>query len=266
MIKIRHFDILFIRHIFFFINQLFKIFKDAKPYYSSTRNKILTLIYTLIVEPYIEFFKSKITKTKKQTFKFKISENLSVYGYSLMPNVNIDTIDFIEFKKNDNELLTFHKLNFDIAKKFAEKNGFHDLAKDYFKNDTMNFVIDSWSSKPSEHAFGTSMWHQDRPGKENFKIFIYLNDVDLNTGPHKYAVGSHKPRTSRFLPLFRYSDKAVKKYYNEIVFTGEKGKCFAVDTRGLHRGTPSKHTRVILSFLYYTGPILWEERNIRIKI
>ena len=268
MIKKSHFDIFFVRHLFFFIYQSFLIFKNPKAYYFGSKSKILSALYLYIVDPYVKFLKFKFIKDKKLTFKLKTSENLNAYGYSSMPKVNIETIDFIEYENNEKEIFTFNKINFNLATKFAEKNGYHALAKDYLKTNTVNFTIDSWNTKPFEVEFGNTMWHQDRAGYEILKIFIYLSDTDSESGPHRFVVGSHKPSTLRFLPLVRYKDEDVKKYYNEVIeFKGDKGTCFAENTRGLHRGTPpKKRARSILEFIYYTAPILCDKESIKLNL
>ena len=69
----------------------------------------------------------------------------------------------------------------------------------------------------------------------------------------------------RFVPQFRYKDKAIKNYFkiqNIIEIFGKAGTCFVEDTTGFHRGSKPKDdsNRSILCFTYFTGP-LHQESN-----
>jgi hypothetical protein len=185
-----------------------------------------------------------------------------------MPKISMSSIDFVKFETNSDKLITYNKIDFNLGLRFAEKNSFHKITRDYFKEDYSNFTIVSWNTKPFNEAFGATNWHQDRDGYKVLKFFIYLSDVNHETGPHRFVSKSHKNQFLRFLPLARYEESDIKKYYNDIVeFIGEKGTCFAENTRGLHRGTPPKlKTRSILQFEYYTGPIRWTEETININL
>jgi len=263
------FDVFLIRHIYFIIRQTILCIANSKKYfYNKNSYKIFSQLYLFIIHPYLNFYLSKFKKKHPNVFKLKISENLDKLGFSYLPKIDLTTIDFIKFNKQKNRIFKFHEINFEKAFKFAEKNGFHKLAKDYLGQSKVNFDVMAWNTLPFDKEFATTTWHQDRDGFKLLKIFIYLDDTDADSGPHKFAIGSHKPQTLRFLPLIRYKDHDVKKYYNSFIeYTGKKGTCFAEDTRGLHRGTPPKRNeRSILQFVYYIAPIRWTRQAVEIQI
>ena len=268
MIKKKLLNNLIIRHFFFIFSQIFKILKYRQEGLSEKKFLFLLKLNLLLFEPYYLHLKKIIIKEKKYFFKLKITENIDQNGYSMMPKIDTNSIDFIKFNDNNDRLITYNKIDLKLGLKFAENNGFHKITRDYFKEDFSNFTIVSWNTKSFEEEFGSTSWHQDRDGFKILKFFIYLDDVNQEAGPHQFICKSHKNQFLRFLPLLRYEDSEIKKYYSDIVeFTGEKGMCFAENTRGLHRGTPpKKKIRSILQFEYYTGPIKWTEDTINIKL
>jgi len=104
------------------------------------------------------------------------------------------------------------------------------------------------------------LWHKDRDGIKLVKIFIYLTDVNIDCGAHFFILGSHKKKPLRFVPQFRYKDRAIKNNFNIeniIEIVGKAGTCFVEDTSGFHRASRPKNgnNRSIISFTYFTGPL-----------
>ena len=97
------------------------------------------------------------------------------------------------------------------------------IVKEYFKEDVCNFTSTSWNTRPFKEAKGITKFHQDRDGYKILKIFIYLNDTFETSGPHVFAVGSHRKKILKFIPQYRYDDNEVKKHYKELkTFCGKK--------------------------------------------
>jgi hypothetical protein len=101
---------------------------------------------------------------------------------------------------------------------------------------------ESWFSFPVEKIEKASAknWHWDCDGIKWLKVFVYLNDVTTENGPHAFVAGSHRKwkvnnKTSRVT-----EHQVVKAYGNIAVknFTALKGTVIFEDTRGFHRGTP----------------------------
>ena len=109
----------------------------------------------------------------------------------------------------------------------------------------------SWFSFPVKKVSKGSAknWHWDCDGIKWLKIFVYINDVNLDNGPHAFVSGSHQnwlvndrsSRVSEEKILDAYGQHAIK------IFTAPRGTVIFEDTRGFHRGTPllSNHRLVL---------------------
>lgn len=112
----------------------------------------------------------------------------------------------------------------------------------------MNMIV-AWKTKPGLNTENLSsdamMYHFDSDHNRFIKVFIYLDDVNEETGPHSYA-----PRTSlnyrRNLPdAFkqdgRLEDALLKRHgiITQEIY-GKKGTVIFADTHNLHKGTPVK--------------------------
>ena len=97
----------------------------------------------------------------------------------------------------------------------------------------------------SSNAIGSQRWHRDPEDKKLCKVFVYLTDVDENSGPFIYIPGStyglrlgrlfpQKPPFG-FYPKERMVEKIVKREDIKIL-TGKAGTVIFADTAGLHKG------------------------------
>lgn len=110
----------------------------------------------------------------------------------------------------------------------------------------------AFSDKPSSEA--AQLFHFDMSQIKFLKIFMYLTDVDENSGPHSYVLGSHRRAPRALLADRRYADDEIRQYFpNDRILSvaGPAGSIFAEDTRGFHKGTPLRRGhRLILQLLY----------------
>ncbi len=74
---------------------------------------------------------------------------------------------------------------------------------------TISTIAVRWSTPEAKAANITQQFHRDYDDWRFLKFFVYLNDVDLESGPHTYALGSHL-HTARLLAR-PYSDEQVEK-------------------------------------------------------
>jgi len=114
-----------------------------------------------------------------------------------------------------------------------------------------------WSFSGHENSEEAENFHRDVDDWKFVKFFIYLTDVDLQSGPHTYvqkSINSH-----RHLPIKRYSDTEIEKYFgkeNIKIMTGKKGSAFMEDTFGFHKGQLAKEDRrLVLQVQYSINPI-----------
>jgi hypothetical protein len=95
-------------------------------------------------------------------------------------------------------------------------------------------------------------FHRDSEDWRYFKVLVYLTDVGPDDGPHVYVRGTHQTRAPVRLKL--QSDGEVSREYGEdrlITAIGERGFGFAVDTAGVHKGTPpTARPRLMLQIQY----------------
>jgi hypothetical protein len=98
----------------------------------------------------------------------------------------------------------------------------------------------------------SSDWHYDKGSLSFLKMFIYLNDVSVDSGPHAYITQSHDAQRVRNAVDERFSDDdparelaSVSRWsdadanvlfpMDQIVHTGPAGLAILEDTRGFHR-------------------------------
>lgn len=261
-LKKDNFDYFFLRHVIFFYGEL-KATLLNDDYFSHKKFKKLRRFFMRYVSNYFESFLYLFFKKNKNLNSS--SSNLKKYGYEILLPINTSEIDFIEETKQVETSVIAHKnIDLDRGNAFALKKGFHQMAFNYFQEDSCFFEIAAWdtTSFSDREKLQNSYWHRDRDGFKVLKIFVYLDDVTENCGPHEYASYSNNIKPIKFVPQIRYQDKNVRNYFNEFkIFVGKKGMCFVVDTTGIHRANPPEKNkkRSVLQFVYYTGSIFWDK-------
>lgn len=102
-------------------------------------------------------------------------------------------------------------------------------------------------------------FHWDNDFSKFLKLYIYLSDVDINSGPHVFVTGTHKQKNFKHKLHRPYSDDDIYSTYTKVKsFLGNKGSSFFVDSYGLHKGeTPKKNNRIMLNIHYGKGKLLY---------
>jgi len=132
----------------------------------------------------------------------------------------------------------------------------------------MKTVVVNSRSVPTQ----SQLWHRDPDDKKLCKVFIYLNDVDEETGPFCYiAESQYGGKLNSLFPQLRpYSPGSGRIVDQEVeeavppenikVCTGRAGTMIFADTAGLHKGGYStKHSRsmalgAFMSWVPFTRP------------
>lgn len=126
----------------------------------------------------------------------------------------------------------------DSISEIAESKEILDLVSLYLGCDPIIDNISLWWSFPTnEDAKEAEFFHRDFDSPKFLKLFIYLTNVDLNSGPHSYVLGSHK--INKKIYNRRFTEEEVLSCFNkknEIKILGSEGKIFLADTFGMHRG------------------------------
>jgi len=110
----------------------------------------------------------------------------------------------------------------------------------------------------------TQLFHYDASHPAFIKFFIYLTDVDSDTGPHCVVPATHRPGIAGWklrLGPRRIGDDAIERAYpgaaRELV--GPKGMVIAEDTRAFHKGKqPRRGCRFLLE-LYFVNVVVGQE-------
>jgi hypothetical protein len=116
--------------------------------------------------------------------------------------------------------------------------------------------LTNYSKIPDAQA--ATMWHFDMDRIKWLKIFIYLNDVTEENGPHSFVEGSHLsgniPSELLQYGYARLTDEMIEKNYPKekiLSFKAKKGTIIFEDTRGLHKGMPAlKGHRLLLQLQF----------------
>jgi len=91
------------------------------------------------------------------------------------------------------------------------------------------------------------------------KLFVYLTDVEADTGPHVYVRGSHKnglaaAKAFRARGYERIDDEEIIAAFGKdalVEIVGKRGTVFVADTRGFHKGKfPTAGDRLLTQLIY----------------
>lgn len=123
-----------------------------------------------------------------------------------------------------------------------------------------------WSTPVGKVHYGpdasAQLFHQDNEFLSFVKVFIYLNDVSIDNGPHRLVSGSHLDFQDLFPNRNDPSDRLSEDQVAERVdprrvraLAGKAGTVIAVDTTAFHAGSPVRSGyRAMLQFEYASSP------------
>ena len=142
-----------------------------------------------------------------------------------------------------------------------------DIARRYLNAKPIVICTRLWWSFPATSYDETTLklasqnrFHFDMNDWRSLKFYFYLTDVDYETGPHVYVLGSHRRKRIRDqLTLFvGKSASAIERYYGSariVSIEGRAGDGFAEDPFGFHMGTVAhRRSRLILEVEYGVSP------------
>lgn len=125
------------------------------------------------------------------------------------------------------------------------------LAKYLGSNFKCTNVAAWWTFGNNNEPEEAELFHRDLDNILWLKVFIYLTDVDIYSGPHAYIKGSH--RSFKRLTFKRFSDTEANNIFGKTIYhTGNKGTLIIEDTFGLHKGQhiTENCNRLILQLQY----------------
>ena len=102
---------------------------------------------------------------------------------------------------------------------------------------------------PNNKPFEAENFHRDRDSSQFLKWFVYLTNVDENSGPHEFVPDSLN--SDLFTKGGRYQDSEIYSNFKTRKFIGETGTNFLENTYGLHRGfKPKEKERLLFQVRY----------------
>lgn len=114
-----------------------------------------------------------------------------------------------------------------------------------------------WSYPGHDKPQEAENFHRDVDDLRFIKLFIYLTDVDMKSGPHVFIPKSHNHMGYR--KIRRYTDQEIERDFGKDgikYFTGKQGTAFLENTFGLHKGQlPHSKRRLLFQAQYSLHPI-----------
>ena len=110
-----------------------------------------------------------------------------------------------------------------------------------------------WSYATGMGAQQAENFHRDVDDWRFVKLFVYLTDVTLGSGPHKYVL--HSAPQNKLTEIRRLEDEEVAQSFgqeNIRTMTATAGEGFLEDTYGIHKGQPVQSGHRLLFQVVYT--------------
>ena len=151
--------------------------------------------------------------------------------------------------------------------KIAEHPNLKLIADKYYKmKNTQMRYYNIWKHEvkngPSK---GSQLWHRDREDVKILKVFICIEDVNLNNGPFTYAPGTHFEGKVKSIPDYIIEKTGTKRTTDEMMNAvvsdnkwiksiGEAGTVVFADTNGYHKGGEVDEGYRLLFTCMYVSP------------
>lgn len=123
---------------------------------------------------------------------------------------------------------------------------------------TIGYMATWWSYATEIGPQQAENFHRDVDDWRFVKLFVYLTDVEMESGPHKYVV--HSSSQPKLTEIRRFDDDEVAGAFgadNIVTMTSKAGEGFLEDTYGIHKGQPvqSGH-RLLFQVVYTMTPLI----------
>lgn len=128
---------------------------------------------------------------------------------------------------------------------------------------TISYMAAWWSYATGIAAQQAENFHRDVDDWRFVKLFVYLTDVDEDSGPHIYVRKS--AGLARLTDIRRCTDVEVAAAFpaeDIVTMTGDAGTGFLENTFGLHKGRPlAKGHRLLFQAVYSMFPLPYGPRR-----
>ena len=210
-----------------------------------------------------EIFEIKDLDYKKDKFldknilAKKKEEDLNLY-FDRLHVENISRVTgFIDLNKNSK------------IKDFLTSQPVISLVRNYLNTKKFSISAQFFVSNPvkindQEKYRNAQFFHWDNDFSKFLKLYIYLTDVDDESGPHIFSPKTHKKKKLKSILPRLYDDNLIYNLYkNKIVYKGKTGTIFFADGYGIHKGEmPKKNSRILVNANFGRNKILYSNKDI----
>ena len=205
----------------------------------------------------------------------KIDPNIKVKDLKILENENINNY----IKRLSNYKISRLTKTLNLSNKKSELNKLImsdevlNIVKNYLNTKEISinasfFISNPLETSENEKYKNAQYFHWDNDFTKFVKLYIYLNDVNYDNGPHIFIPETHKFKKQNNKLCRLYSDINIENNYAKSkIFTGNAGSMFFVDSFGIHKGIPpSKSHRLMLNVHFGRGKILYTKYDKYIKL
>ena len=138
-----------------------------------------------------------------------------------------------------------------------------------------------WSFAGRDRPFDEQYYHRDLADFRFCKLFLYLTDVDMDSGPHAFVPGTHDPvRMAALAASWQGGPQAFRDWFfrslrktdaethahlgiDPVLLDGPAGTLFLADTRGIHKGmVPRTRNRLVCQVVYGVSANMQRPRDV----
>ena len=191
----------------------------------------------------------------------KKDENLDEYFLRLKQNKVSRVSGYLDLKKKS------------ILKDFLTSKEVLSIVKNYLNPKHISINASFFISNPVETSekkkySDAQFFHWDNDFTKFLKFYVYLTDIDTDSGPHIFVEKSHKFKKKQHKLCRVFNDNDIYQNYEKIKeFHGKSGSAFFVDSYGLHKGkSPKKKSRILLNIHFGSGKILYSKNDIILNL
>jgi hypothetical protein len=171
------------------------------------------------------------------------------------PNAIIDDIRAVTDQLPPNEYGSFHEQH-PAVQRLVKDAGVLAVARAYLGTEPVllecNLVVQEAEENKRIGPTSQRRFHFDYAGWHSLNLFVYLTDVEADSGAHQVVMGTHKHKNIRDAIRPSLDDhEAESRFVNRIrTIAGPAGTSFFEDTEAFHRRLAVKHRRVMLNILF----------------
>lgn len=122
---------------------------------------------------------------------------------------------------------------------------------------TIGYLAAWWSYHTSKGAQQAEFFHRDVDDWKFVKLFVYLTDVGVDSGPHMYV--QYSSSSDKLTEIRRFTDEEVCSSFgaeNLLTLTAMAGQGFLEDTFGIHKGQPVEEGKRLIFQVVYAISVL----------